>query len=305
MPRALLLVNRLSREGDADLAAGLELLTRRGFSFTELYTTDPQAIAGLLRRHLREAELVIVGGGDGTLNTAAQVLVESGLPLGILPMGTANDLARTLGIPASLEDACRLIAAGRTHRIDLGKVNERYFFNAASIGLAVRVTHHLSPEVKGRWGILAYPRALLAALRENRAFHAEILCDGRRLRQRSIQVTIGNGRHYGGGLTIAEDAEIDDHCLNLYTLAPQSFWQLLRLAPALRRGTAGRRPGVKLMSGQDIVVRTRHPYPVDTDGELTTRTPAHFRVAADALPVFVPENFAAGEKGSSDVSAAH
>ncbi|MFA5517018.1 MAG: lipid kinase [Desulfuromonadales bacterium] len=305
MKRALLLVNRLSREGDADLAAGLQLLSDGGFSLVEVFTTDPQAIPGLLRRHLHRADMVIVGGGDGTLNTAVQVLVETGLPLGILPMGTANDLARTLGIPASLEAACRLIAAGRTHRIDLGKVNERYFFNAASIGLAVRVTHHLSPEVKVRWGVFAYPRALTAALRENRAFHAEIICDGNRLRQRSIQITVGNGRHYGGGLTIAEDAVIDDHCLNLYTLAPQSLWRLLRLAPGLRRGTVGNRPGVKLMSGREIVLRTRRPYPVDTDGELTTTTPARFRVAAAALPVFVPEDYAGGEKGRENVPVAN
>ena len=302
MPHALLVVNRRSREGNADLGAGIELLASRGFSLLEFYTADPAAIPGVIRKHRREVELVILGGGDGTLNTAARSVVESGLPLGILPMGTANDLARTLRIPISLREACRVIAAGRKHRIDLGEVNGRYFFNAASIGLAVRVTHQLSPELKARWGVLAYARGLLRALQENRPFAAEIVCNGRSLRHRSIQIAVGNGRHYGGGMTINTRAMIDDHCLNLYSLEPQSLWRLLRLVPDLRRGTAGRRPGVKLVSGREISIRTRHPQPVVTDGELTARTPARFRVVESALSVFVPKEY--GRTGGKNANAA-
>jgi YegS/Rv2252/BmrU family lipid kinase len=304
VPRALLLVNRISREGDADLAAGLDLLTGHGFSLIEAETSEPAAIPDLVRRHLRSVDLVIVGGGDGTLNQAVQPLAESDIPFGILPLGTANDLARTLHIPASLTEACRVIAAGRTQRIDLGRVNDRYFFNVASIGLSVQVTHHLSPAAKKRWGILAFMPALLRALRENRSFDADIVCDGRTLRHRSIQIAVGNGRHYGAGMTIAEDARIDDHRLNLYSLEPQSLWRLLLLAPALRRGPTEPRAGLKLLAGEEIVIRTRRPLPVDTDGELTTTTPAWFRVLPATLPVFVPEA-PLEEKGGQHAPAAH
>ncbi len=296
MPRALLLVNRISREGNADLAAGLDLLTGHGFSLIEAETSEPAAIPDLVRRHLRSIDLVIAGGGDGTLNIAMQPLAEGDTPFGILPLGTANDLARTLRIPNSLTEACRVIAAGRTQRIDLGRVNDRYFFNVASIGLSAQVTHHLSPAAKKRWGIWAFTPALLRALRENRSFDADIICDGRILHQRSIQIAVGNGRHYGAGLTIAGDARIDDHRLNLYSLAPQSLWRLMLLAPALRRGPEESRPGLKLLAGEEIIIRTRRPLPVDTDGELTTTTPARFRVLPAALPVFVPEE-PAGKKG--------
>ena len=289
MPRALLLVNRISRDGNADLAAGLDLLTGSGFSLIEIDTGEPQVIPTLMRRHLQAVDLVIVGGGDGTLNTALQPLVGTDLPLGILPLGTANDLARTLGIPSSLAEACQVIAAGRTRRIDLGRANDRYFFNVASIGLASQVAHHLSATAKKRWGILAFTPALLRAWRENRSFHADIRCDDRPLRHRSIQIAVGNGRHYGAGMTVAADAAIDDHLLNLYSLEPQSFWHLLRLGPTLLRGPAAPQPGIRLLAGKEIVVRTRRPLPIDTDGELTTMTPATFRVLPAALAVFVPE----------------
>lgn len=291
MPRALLIVNRLSRNGEADLEAGLTFLRQRGFDLEEIYHERAEEIPDTIRRLAPGVDRVIVGGGDGTLNAAAGALVETGLPMGILPMGTANDLARTLQIPARLDEACRVIAEGELHRIDLGRVNGRYFFNVASIGLAVKVTHLLTPEVKKRWGVFGYGRCLLKALRENQSFSAVIRYDGTVLRHRSIQIAVGNGRHYGGGMTVAEDARIDDGRLHLYSLEPQGFWSLVRLAPALRRGEMADRENVLLLSGRTIEVVTRRPLRVDTDGELTTRTPARFEVVPAVLPVFVPESY--------------
>ncbi|MBE0597766.1 MAG: lipid kinase [Desulfuromonadales bacterium] len=301
MPHALVVVNRTARGGAVQLQAGMELLQAAGFSLTEIITDEPASIPILIGQHRGNVDLVIIGGGDGTFNTAAPAVVDSGLPMGILPLGTANDLARTLGIPPDIEQACRIIAAGTKRSIDIGEVNGHLFFNTASIGLSVGVTHRLSPELKARWGALAYARGGVAAWRGNQPFTADIDCDGQKLRHRSIQIAVGNGRHYGGGMTIAADAAIDDHLLNLYSLEPQSFWRLLALAPWLRRGEYHHRAGVKLMSGQVIEIRTRRPLPIDTDGELTTQTPARFRVRADAVDVFVPLS----SLGKADVIAAH
>ena len=99
-------------------------------------TTSSEAI----RRECGAVDLVILAGGDGTMNSAVDALVECKLPLGILPTGTANDLARTLEIPTDLAAAAAVIGAGRRHAIDLGCVNGKYFFNAASIGLSAEVT---------------------------------------------------------------------------------------------------------------------------------------------------------------------
>lgn len=294
--RDLLIVNRRSREGNSDLDAALALLRANGVELTEAYPQQPDEVPGLIRRHRSRIDRVLVGGGDGTLNAAAPALLGSGLALGVLPLGTANDLARTLGIPTDLPAACEVILHGRRHHVDLGCVNGVYFFNVAHIGFGVDVTRHLSAAAKRRFGVLGYAHGAWRAWRANRSFRAEIRAGERRIRLRTIQISVGNGRHYGGGMTIAEDARIDDHRLDLYSIPPQSLWRLLRLAPALRRGTHGRREDVFLMSGEDFEIRTRHRMPVTTDGEISTHTPARFHLVPDAVEVLVPPGQASVEE---------
>jgi diacylglycerol kinase (ATP) len=285
---ALVLVNRKSREGLTELDAGLALLRGEGLAVIEEYVEEPAQIPEVIRRRKDQVERVLLGGGDGTLSTACEALLESGLPMGILPLGTGNDLARTLGIPLELSEAFRVAAAGRVERIDLGWVNGKHFLNAAGIGLGVRVAGKLSPEVKRRWGAVSYALAILSAFRENRSFRATLTCEDRPRRLRTIHVTVANGRHYGGGITVAADASIRDHRLDLFSIAPAPFWKLLLLAPALRRGLEEARPGILLLSCREVRVTTERPLPVTADGEVVTRTPASFRVVPEALPVFVP-----------------
>lgn len=290
MQRALLIINRAARSGSASLQAGIERLKAQGI---ELITHHPEAAATvghLIHQHRTEVDAVIIGGGDGTLNCAAAALIEAGLPLGILPLGTANDLARTLGIPPDVEQACAVIARGHTRRIDLGRVNGVYFFNAASIGLGVNVTRRLTREIKRRWGVLAYARTVYDELRGMRAFHAEITCDGEHHRIRTMHIGVGSGRYYGGGMTVSEDAAIDDARLDLYSIRPQNFWRLLTLAPALRDGRLAGREDVYVLRGRSIEIRTSRPFGVSTDGEITTHTPAYFYVVSQAVTVFIPES---------------
>jgi len=134
------------------------------------------------------------------------------------------------------------------------------------------------------------------AYRTTRAFRARLRCDGRELQLRAIQITVGNGRHYGGGMTVRDDAAIDDGWLDVYCLRPGSFWGLLALFPALRLGRLRHRESVHVMRGRTIEVRTRRALPINTDGELTTRTPAEFRVVPGALEVFVPASYRSGAK---------
>lgn len=286
--RALLIVNRRSRDGNADLDRTVQVLREHDVELIESYPTEPAQVGAAIRSHAARIDCVIIGGGDGTLNAAAPALLSCGVPLGILPLGTANDLARTLGIPSDTAQATEVILHGGRQAIDLGRVNQRYFFNAAHIGLAVTLTRRMSSEVKRRWGVAAYAHAAARAVRENRAFRARIRADGELLPVRSIQITVGNGRHYGGGMTVAPDARIDDHYLDLYSLAPQPWWRLLQLTHALRRGTHGAQQGVLLRHGRRFEVHTRRRMPVVTDGELTTHTPARFDVVPAALQVLVP-----------------
>jgi len=286
--RALLIVNRRSRQGGANLQAPLRALQAHGIQSVEEYSDSAGQIAQLIRRHRETIDRVIIGGGDGTMNCAAPALLEADLPLGILPMGTANDLARTLEIPTDLAKACEVIGAGRLLRIDLGRVNGRYFFNAASIGLGAQVTRRLSREIKSRWGALGYARTVYDAAKTARSFSAAITCDGATHHVHSMQIAVGNGRFYGGGMNISVDAAIDDERLDLYSLKPLTLWQLIRLAPALRAGHHRDLQSVLVLHGREIEVRTHRSKSVTTDGELTTRTPARFEVVPKALSVYVP-----------------
>ncbi len=228
------------------------------------------------------------------MNAAADALAESGLPLGILPTGTGNDLARTLGIPTELSEAAAVIADGDRRQIDLGRVNDKHFFNVASIGLSAELPRHHTVERKRRFWIFAYLLSVRDAYQTTRPFRARLRCDSREVRLRALQISVGNGRHYGGGMTIAEDAAIDDTRLDVYCLQPQSFWRLLALFPALRRGRLEHQQAVLLMRGREVEVETRRPMPINTDGELTTETPARFVVAPKAITVTAPAPPSAG-----------
>lgn len=289
--RALLIVNRRSRAGDGDLSAAIAMLEARGLSVRVCRFDQPGEIDSTIRSQVGEVDLVILAGGDGTMNAAADALVDCGLPFGILPTGTANDLARTLDIPTDLTEAAAVIGGGRRHPIDLGRVNGKHYFNAASIGLSAEVTRHHTVERKRRYWLFAYFLSLRDAWRTTRPFRARLICDGRRMRLRAIQVTVGNGRHYGGGMTVSEDAAIDDGWLDVYCLRPGSFWSLLMLAPALRLGRLRCGESVHVTRGRIVEVHTRRRLPINTDGELTTHTPARFQVVRGALTVFVPGSY--------------
>lgn len=286
--RALLLVNRSSRRGKESFSAVVSQL-QPNFHLLEESTEQPRQISDLIRRYHHQVDLVIIGGGDGTLNAAIEGLIDTQLPLGILPLGTANDLARTLEIPTSIPKACQIIADGEVKRIDLGKVNDKYFFNVASLGLSVEITQQLSGELKRRWGVLAYAIAALQVVYRARPFKAEICYLDRSIQVKTVQIAIGNGRFYGGGMVVDDDATIEDSKLDLYSLEIRKWWQIFPLIPAIMRGKQGNWPGVRTLEGQEIEIYTRKPYPINTDGEITTHTPAKFQLVPQALPVIVPK----------------
>ncbi len=286
--RALLLVNRQSRQGQKRLSEVMSCLVEQGFELIAASAENPQDFSEIIQRYQHQVDLVIVGGGDGTLNAAVDTLVETNLPLGILPLGTANDLARTLKIPNSLPEASKVIAKGELRRIDLGEVNGKYFFNVASLGLSVKITQRLTKEVKRRWGIFAYAFTALKVIWESRPFSAEIRLSDQSIKVKTVQIAIANGRYYGGGMTVAPNAMIDDQRLDLYSLEIKHWWEIIPLLPRMRQGQHINARNVRSLQAQEIQVYTRKPRPINTDGEITTYTPANFRVVPKAVAVFVP-----------------
>ena len=173
--------------------------------------------------------------------------------------------------------------------IDVGVANDVPFFNVASVGFGVDLTRALTRDAKRRWGKLGYAAAALRVLARMRPFSAAIRCGDEVVRSRTIHVAVGNGRHYGGGMTVSDRSRIDDGTLDVFSLEVGGVWGLLRLLPALRRGDHGRWQEVRTAEGQEIEIRTRRRRSVNTDGEITTRTPVVFRVLRGAVRVHVPE----------------
>lgn len=136
--------------------------------------------------------------------------------------------------------------------------------------------------------MLGYPITLWRTTTRMRPFRVEIRCDGASERLRSIQVSIGNGRYFGGGMSIAADAAIHDGKLDLVSLGPRGFWRLVLSSPAIRWGLHDNRERARHWRCTEVEIRTRRPMPVNTDGEVTTRTPARVRIVPKAVSVCVP-----------------
>ncbi len=285
--RALLLVNPHARRGQEARLQAIKELQKFGLELIEESAEKPQRLPDLIRQYSPQVDCVIIGSGDGTINAAVDALACTHLPLGILPLGTANNLARNLGIPQSIPAACQIIAGGKIRRIDLGWVNGQYFLNVAGMGLSAEINKHVKKEFKRRWGVIAYAVTALQVLLYTRPFWAEIEGNNQSVRVKTLQITVCNGRYYGSGFSVADDAEIDDQRLDLYCIQINHRLQIIPLLPALLMGKPTR--GVLTLQAKEIAIGTRIPHPIDADGELASKTPAQFRVIPQALSVFVPQ----------------
>ncbi|MCO4243730.1 lipid kinase [Acidovorax facilis] len=288
--RALLFTNPSSRSGsDRSAEAAVQQLESSGLALTRLSCAKAADISPQVRRHAHMVDLVVIGGGDGTVNAALRGLMETGLPLGILPLGTANDLARTLRIPADPSAAAAVIIGGQMRRIDVGQVNDQFFINVASMGLSVELARRMTGNRKRHLGKLSYPVAALQTLFSAQPFTADVCTQAGTTQLESVQMAVGNGVYYGGGMSVFDRAAIDDQCLDFYSIAPKRFWQWPLLLSAFRRGRNRDLVGMRAFcSSGPLEIRTNLPLAVNTDGEITTTTPARFKLLPRALSVFAP-----------------
>ena len=210
----------------------------------------------------------------------------------MLPLGTANDFARSVGVPMELEAAARVIAEGFTHKVDVGEVNGHPFFNVASVGLAADLAKRLTREGKRRFGRLSYAMTAARCLIEASPFHATLLVGQEKVMVRTLQIAVGNGRYYGGGNVIVTDARIDDQQLDLYSLEFSQVWRMALMIPHFKRGAHGAVREVRTAKGITFEVITRKPRAVNADGELVTQTPAVFTQLPLAVSVYVPRTCA-------------
>jgi YegS/Rv2252/BmrU family lipid kinase len=287
--RALIIANSKASNGKRDIEPLLNRISNARVDLVVERSLAPADLSEAIVARAADFDCIVIGGGDGTLNAAARGLMKTQLPFGILPLGTANDLARTLGIPPDLEQAADIIAAGRERTIDVGSVNGHPFFNVASMGLSATLARRLTRETKRRWGRFAYAISAMRVLASARPFTAWISNEDERIRVKSLQIAVGNGRHYGGGAVVEETAAIDDGRLDLYSLEFDTLIELALMLPAFRDGSYGAWSEVRTRKGVAFDIETRHVRPINADGEIITQTPARFEVHRNAVTVYVPE----------------
>lgn len=276
-----------------DLA--VEKLQKAGLPISSVHhVRQGSELPGTLKRVVAGGhDMVVVGGGDGTVSFAAGQLAGTGTVLGILPLGTANDLARTLEIPGGLDAACTALADGKVVDIDLGRANGWPFLNVASVGLSVGVTESLSPRLKRYLGPMAYGVAAVRAYSRHKPFRARLeFPDGDHGTLELpdvLQVAVGNGRHYGGGNAVSPTAGIDDHILDVYAIPGAPLREQVRIARLLKDGSFVERDGVYHLTTRHVRLMTQPPLPVNLDGEIATATPTDFTIERNAVHVVVPQ----------------
>jgi diacylglycerol kinase family enzyme len=240
----------------------------------------------------RGADLVVAGGGDGTVSAVAAGLAGSGVTLGVLPMGTLNHFAKDLGIPLEQEQAIAVIAAGRRLDVDVGEVNGRIFINNSGLGLYPDIVRDREQRQRrlghGKWRALL--EASIAAARRYPVLSVQIDVDGKTLTRRTPFVFIGNNEYTMEGFEIGERAALDRGRLSLYLTHRMGRFGLLHLALLALFRRLDQARDFDMLTTRGFVVNTHHQrLRVSTDGEVSVmETPLSYRIRAGALRVLVP-----------------
>ena len=242
---------------------------------------------------------ILVAGGDGTVNYVVNLLKRRNLdlPVAVLPTGTANDFANTLGVPSDIEKACRRILGGEIRRVDLGRANDEYFVNVFSCGLFTDVSQKTPTILKNTFGKLAYYFGGLGELPNFRKMHISIESDGGNYEGPSLIFFVFNGRT-AGQMRFAYLSEIDDGLLDVIVVKGdgpigtlRALFHFIRQNAGLRRLDPGDYPdGVLHFKSRDFVVDSpmRRNEVTDIDGQPGPRFPVHITCEAGALRVIRP-----------------
>ena len=293
----LILVNPAASRAEAALGE-LDALMKDNPQTRVIKTSSAEDLAQAIKQHGPLSDRIVIGGGDGTISGALPELLALGKPVAVLPLGTANDFAKTIGIGIDLAEAAKVAIEGVEHRIDVGIVNGRPFLNVASIGLPVDVAEAQSSTLKRRLRIFSYGASLRQAVQSAQPFSVEICIDDcRPVGGLAYQVSVGNGRFHGGGLTVSGHAAIDDGLLDVYVVRPGRYWQLFAALAYLRFGVGPTPEVLERHTATRGILRTKKRRGVNVDGEVCTETPAEFSLKREALTVVVPRALPPGHLG--------
>lgn len=237
-------------------------------------------------------QAIVAGGGDGTINTVATALVGTDIALGVLPLGTLNHFAKDLKIPLDLEGAMRNVIAGCIIKVDVGKVNDRYFLNNSSLGIYPRIVRDREQQQRsgrGKWA--AFFWAVLAVLHRHSFLNVRLTANGQDSIRRSPFVFIGNNEYQMEGFNLGTRGCLNAGQLSVYSVKHERRWGLLKLALRALFGRLQQSKDFDAFRAPEVLIQSRQGQMlVAIDGEVTMMNmPLRFRVHPGALRVIVPE----------------
>jgi diacylglycerol kinase (ATP) len=269
-----------------------------GLSGATLMSDGPGGVTELARQAAADgARLVIVVGGDGTVQEAANGLLGRDTELGVIPMGTGTDFVRTFRIPTKLEGALRAITEGRTRTIDAGRVDYRswdgsdgtaHFVNVASAGMSGAVAKRANETSKALGGKASFLWATLAVFARWGNTEVSVDVDGERREGEMLDVIVANCQYLGGGMRMTPDAQPDDGLFDVLLIGDITKRDLALTLPKVYRGTHLPHPKAEAFRGRRVSVDAPVPLPIELDGEQPGTTPARFEIVPGALKLRVP-----------------
>jgi YegS/Rv2252/BmrU family lipid kinase len=264
-----------------------EAFRDRGLAYRVVMTTGLEHGIVTARTGADDGEIPVVMSGDGLIGQVGGALAEGDVPMGLMPGGRGNDLARVLGIPTDVERAADVIAAGHQRTIDVAEVNGHRYLCIASCGFDSDA-NRIANEAKLVRGNLVYLYAALRALAAWKPARFTVVADGQPHEITGYSVAVANSKAYGGGMLMAPDAELDDGKLDVVMSGAVGKLKFLSNLPKVFKGTHVEDDEVTVLRAAEVEIRADREFAVFADGDHVTDLPATLRVLRQALSVIAP-----------------
>jgi diacylglycerol kinase (ATP) len=286
-----LIVNPVSGKGRSLIIAeqAKRELQDHGLTIDVAYSRSAADVTILTQAAVHENCPIVIGvGGDGLIHQIGNVLVDTNTALGIIPAGVGNDIARGMGIPLYVEDACAIIAQRHMRPVDVAQINDRYFFSVAVIGFAAEVNRRANRFHRLRVSAL-YTALTVASALTDRPLSFTITYDGQERRCYSWLIAVGNTWSCGRGMMLVPGARWDDGMLDACIVNGMGRLELLSVFPRVFRGTHAYHTSTDMVHGREISVAADSPCEAYADGERIASLPVVFRAVPRALTVMLPK----------------
>lgn len=285
---AALVVNAKSRKGQKLFKRACQAMSGLPYEVDAHAVEDPKDLeATVLRALAKKPDLLILGGGDGTVSGLVDLMVGHDVILGVLPLGTANSFARTLGIPLTIEGAVEVIRTGKPRRIDLGMIDGDYFANCAAMGISPKIAETVPHGLKKMLGKVGYLSWAAYQYLRFRPFTLIVGEGPSAVKIRVVEVRISNGP-YHGGTELVDAAAVDSGEIVVQAVMGHVKRRLVQNWFSSVFRLQSRHEKVRDFRGKSLKINTIPPLPISIDGEVLARTPVTAKVAAGIIRVMAP-----------------